>query len=119
MPKWLPYALVGGLILLALLVGPMLGPVTREIPYSRFKQLITNGQVEQVTLKGDQAIVTLTEPIPAGPLDEPTRNVVVWVPEIGDPNLVPLLEESGIEVPSRARRQHPCASSSGSCPGSS
>jgi hypothetical protein len=53
MPKWLLYALVGGLILLALLVGPLLGQVTREISYSRFKQLITNRQVEQVILKGD------------------------------------------------------------------
>ena len=100
MPKWLPYVLLGGLILLPLFGGPQLGPAPGEIPYSQFKQLVAEGKVEQVTFRGDDLTVRLVEAQPIGPTDQPTMYVKTRVPAIGDPELMPLLEEHEVEVES-------------------
>ena len=98
-PAWLPYALLGGLLLLFFLVSvsTVESPAV-EVPYSRFKQLVTEGEVEEVTLRGDQATVRLRSPIPLGPGAQPALRVSTRIPAFGDPELLPLLEDQTVEV---------------------
>ena len=39
-PTWLPYAFVGGLLLLFLTLSVTVESPVQEVPYSRFKQLV-------------------------------------------------------------------------------
>ena len=47
-PAWLPYAFVGGLLLLFLTLSVTVERPVQDVPYSRFKQLVAEGEVEEV-----------------------------------------------------------------------
>jgi cell division protease FtsH len=98
--KWLPFALIGGLILLLLFTTPRLEPAVGQIPYSQFKQLVVEGKVAHVTFRGDEVTAKLIEPTSTGPRGEPTDQVLSRVSSIQDPDLYPLLEKHGVEVES-------------------
>ena len=97
-PTWLPYALLGGLLLLFLTLSVTVESPVQDIPYSRFKQLVAEGEVEEVTLRGDQATVRLRSPVPVGPGAQPSLRVSTRIPAFGDPELLPLLEDQAVEV---------------------
>ena len=104
LPKWLPYALIGALLVVFLLlpnldVQPPV-PVV-EVPYSEFKRLVAAGEVAEVTLRGDEAAVLLKQPQPLGATGTLSQNVVARIPEIGDPRLLPVLEAQKVTVRSQ------------------
>jgi cell division protease FtsH len=99
------------LILLALLVPWILrlfqGGGNTEISYSRFRQQIKDGNVEQVTIQGQKVTGTLKESIvkqvEGGQLSGESRtveftNFVTYVPTFGDNELLPLLEQNNVDV---------------------
>jgi cell division protease FtsH len=99
MPKWLPYVLVG-LIVLVLLYGvqPVEPDPRVEISYSEFKQMIADQEVESAVLEGDELSAVLKQEQVAGPEGVQTSYVRTRVPSFGDPELLPLLEETGVEI---------------------
>ncbi len=102
MPKWLPYVLIGMLMLLLLLPNLQAPePVARaELPYSEFKQMVADGQVEEVTLRGEEAVIVFKQPVPIGPMDEMSDGATTRIPAIGDPDLLPALEAQGVKISS-------------------
>ena len=99
MPKWLPFVLAG-LIVLVLLYGvqPVEPDPRIEISYSEFKQLIADLEVESAVLEGDELSAVLKQERVAGPEGVQTLYLRTRVPSFGDPELLPLLEESGVEI---------------------
>ena len=69
-----------------------------DIPYSEFKQLLNNGALESVTLKGNQVEGTLYQATNIGPQEEIGRYFKTRIPDIGDESLIPTLETQGVEV---------------------
>ena len=103
-PRWLPWALIGVLLALAILIngqplGP--GPVVAEVPYSQFKKLVDEGAVAAVTLRGEDARAHLKKAAPLGAQGGPVEDVHALLPAIGDPTLIPALEKQGVEVTSQ------------------
>jgi cell division protease FtsH len=96
--NWLPFA-VGGALILLLLMWPRLdSAVVPEVSYSQFKQMVRAGEVERVVLRGEAVSASLHAARAVGPQDTPTLGVKTRIPEIGDPDLIPLLEQHGVEV---------------------
>lgn len=69
-----------------------------DIPYSEFKQLLNNGALESVTLRGNQVEGTLYQATNIGPQEEIGRYFQTRIPDIGDESLIPTLETQGVEV---------------------
>ena len=69
-----------------------------DIPYSEFKQLLNDGTLASVTLKGNQAEGTLLQAISIGPQQEMSRYFKTRIPDIGDESLLPALEAQRVEV---------------------
>ena len=99
-PKKMPFALVIGAIILALLLAmpqprSAAGP---EIPYSEFKTLLGKGEVAEITLAGDRATGTLKRALPLAPDDRPVERFITRIPAFGDPELLPALEKEGVAL---------------------
>jgi len=69
-----------------------------DIPYSEFKQLLNDGALASVTLKGNQAEGTLLQAAAIGPQQEMSIHFKTRVPDIGDESLLPALEAKRVEV---------------------
>ncbi|NOR43758.1 MAG: ATP-dependent zinc metalloprotease FtsH [Gammaproteobacteria bacterium] len=69
-----------------------------NIAYSEFKQLLNDGALVSVTLKGNQAEGTLLQATGIGPQKEMSRYFKTRIPDIGDESLLPALEAQRIEV---------------------
>ena len=69
-----------------------------DIPYSEFKQLLNDGELMSVTLKGNQAEGSLLQATGIGPQQEMSRYFKTRIPDIGDENLLPALEAQRVEV---------------------
>jgi len=69
-----------------------------DIPYSEFKQLLNDGALVSVTLKGNRAEGTLVQATGIGPQKEMSRYFKTRVPDIGDESLLPALEAQRVEV---------------------
>jgi cell division protease FtsH len=63
-----------------------------DIAYSEFKQLLNDGALVSVTLKGNQAEGTLLQATSIGPQQEMSRSFKTRIPDIGDESLLPALE---------------------------
>jgi len=101
LPNWLPFAAFGALVLLLLLMWPRLeSAIAPEVSYSRFKEMVTGGQVERVVMRGEVVTASLREARAVGPQAMPADEVRTRIPSIGDPDLFPLLEKHGVEVSS-------------------
>ena len=101
MPKWLPFALALGLMLVFLMFADRQVPTqqaTADIPYSEFKGLVTRGEMVEVVLSGNVARGELRNPAPLGRDLSPVSRVTTRLPEFGDPALMPLLENSGVRI---------------------
>ena len=69
-----------------------------DIPYSEFKQLLNDGALASVTLKGNRAEGTLVQATGIGPQQEMSRYFKTRIPDIGDESLLPALEAQRVEV---------------------
>jgi len=69
-----------------------------DIPYSEFKQLLNDGALASVTLKGNQAEGTLLQAAGIGPRQEIGIHFKTRIPDIGDESLLPVLEAKRVEV---------------------
>ena len=69
-----------------------------DIPYSEFKQLLNDGALASVTLKGNQAEGTLLQATSIGPQQEMSKFFKTRIPDIGDESLLPALEAKRVEV---------------------
>ena len=69
-----------------------------DIPYSEFRQLLNDGALVSVTLKGNQAEGTLLQATGIGPQQEMSRHFKTRIPDIGDESLLPALEAQRVEV---------------------
>ncbi len=69
-----------------------------DVPYTRFKELVREGAVAEVVLRGQVAEGRLTSARPIGPQGAMGQWMKSQVPELGDETLLPLLEEKGVTV---------------------
>jgi cell division protease FtsH len=69
-----------------------------DIPYSEFKQLLNDGALTSVTLRGNRAEGTLVQASGIGPQQEMSRYFKTRIPDIGDESLLPALEAQRVEV---------------------
>ena len=69
-----------------------------EVPYSQFKGLVVEGAVRHVRLSGDEVRGELREPLELGPAGRTSERITTRVPAMGDDALLPLLEQSRVEV---------------------
>ncbi len=74
------------------------GETRYEIPYSRFKALVVQGEVTEVVLSGRRAEGKLRSPSPLGPNGQSSALFRTRFPAIDDAALLPLLEEQGVTV---------------------
>jgi cell division protease FtsH len=86
------------LVYLLLVWKPPAQALAQEIPYSEFKQLVRDAAVLQVSLSGDQVRGELSMPRELGSGGRPSRFFETRVPAMGDPELLGLLEEQGVQV---------------------
>ena len=100
LPNWLPFAVLGALLLLLLTWPRLESAVVPEVSYSQFKQMVRAGEVERVVLRGEAVSASLRAARVVGPQDVATLGVKTRIPSIGDPDLIPLLEQHGVEVTS-------------------
>jgi cell division protease FtsH len=75
---------------------------TIDLPYSAFIQQVQRDNVASVTIKSDNSVTgTLKSPIEQRQPDGQTISAThfsTYIPAPGDPNLLPLLEQKGVEV---------------------
>jgi len=69
-----------------------------DIPYSQFKQLLNEGELESVTLRGNKVEGILFQPKSIGPQKEMGKLFKTRIPNIGDESLLPALETQHVEV---------------------
>jgi cell division protease FtsH len=73
-------------------------PRSVEIPYSQFKQLLSQGRVNEVELRGHLANGTLFDPVALGPTRAMATHFSTRIPEIGDEELMPLIKLQGVTL---------------------
>ncbi|MEW6766138.1 MAG: ATP-dependent zinc metalloprotease FtsH [Pseudomonadota bacterium] len=99
-PRWASYL---ALVLLLVALGylffspPAPSPV-QEVSYSRFKELVREGAVEEVTLSGQVVEGRLRSPAPLGPKGGLGQQFQTRVPAMGDDSLLTLLEDKQVAV---------------------
>lgn len=90
-------------LLLIFLLVPMAlnlfnrGNAGTEISYTRFKQMVSDGAIQQVIIQGDQIIGGPYSSSGPG-LGSRSTQMTTYVPTFGDPELLPLLRANGVEV---------------------
>jgi cell division protease FtsH len=62
--------------------------------------MVADGEVEEVTLRGEEAVVVFKQPMPIGPMDGLSDRATTRIPAIGDPDLLPALEAQGVKITS-------------------
>ena len=73
-------------------------PHAVTIAYSELKSFARRGELASVTLRGHEASGRLTASRPVGPHGEPGEQITTRMPDLGDPELLPLLEQQGVSV---------------------
>jgi cell division protease FtsH len=73
------------------------GPEPVDVPYSGFKTLLEERQVETVVFRGDRISGTFHRTIEVVPGTTSSR-FTTRMPPVDDPDLLPLLDEHGVEV---------------------
>ncbi|GGL01841.1 hypothetical protein GCM10010844_20450 [Deinococcus radiotolerans] len=83
------------------------GARTQVVPFAAFQSLLEAGQVQRVVVRGQQATVTLKQPVPiqtltpGGPATREAREVRVRVPghlTTPDSNLIPLMQQQHVDL---------------------
>ena len=98
-PLWMLYLIVGCILLLSLFFSTTTSiPTDAKVPYTQFKQLTVEGQVERVTFRADEVLADLHKATVVRPSGPSVSRIKTRVPAIGDPELLPLLEQRDVEV---------------------
>lgn len=105
--KWLPYWLLLMVFIFAMYTFQYYQPrePSFEIPYSQFKSLVKDRQVEDVRLQGLYVEGNLFSSEPIGPQGEQAKKFTTVLPNIGDESLLPLLEEAAVKLTVSAEAQ--------------
>jgi cell division protease FtsH len=102
-----PWLLIGLPVLFLLLVAVLVSfsaapgeapPRRHEIAYSDFKNLIEQGSVEEVVLRGEAVEGMLRAPAPVGPDGAPGTLFSTRIPSFGDEALMAALARQGVRV---------------------
>jgi cell division protease FtsH len=92
-------------VLVTLLLGYFVQPSSEqpriELPYSEFKGHLQAGEVERVTLRGQQITGRLTVPVQAGEVTSESHLFTTTRPPVDDPALIQLLDEQEVTVAAR------------------
>src|SRR2546428_4424924 len=101
--RWLIFIIVINLLFYApLLFGSSSGQPTINLPYTSFLQQVQQGHVKDVTLSGNAVSGDFKTPLQqqqsgtSGTTTYP--RFTSYVPEAGDPTLLPTLEKDGVSV---------------------
>ncbi len=75
-------------------------PQILEMPYSRFKKAVSEGEVAEVTIRGDTVEGTFKEPEKAGEGENAPayRRFSTTLPSVDDPKLLELLEDRKVTI---------------------
>jgi cell division protease FtsH len=90
--------LIISLIYLMYSVGAAKTAVQSDIPYNEFKALVSQGEVKEVLLKGNSVQAELNRSVKLGSSELRADRVKTNIPEIGDDQLLPLLETNSVVV---------------------
>jgi cell division protease FtsH len=95
-----PIALAIAVLALAVFIlvprePPGQGPV--QISYTQFKSFLREGHVEQMSIRGEEIEGRLSTVVP-GAERAAKQGFRSHVPEFGDPELLPMIEERGVEL---------------------
>lgn len=99
LPNWaavLMFTLAFVLLYFLFIIPEQAGRKSYEIPYSHFKQLLADGRVSEVVLRGRKVEGTLFESAPLGAEGAMANQFRTRTPEIGDETLIPLIESQGV-----------------------
>lgn len=98
--RWRWYLLLGIWIALVYLLfaQPPAGSERREIAYSEFTSLVRQGDVAQITLRGDHAEGELSAPRPLGADGKTGTLFRTRIPPFGGESLMGLLDNRGVRV---------------------
>ena len=80
------------------LPGQAPGQKRYAIPYSQFKQLLAEGRVSEVELRGYLAKGSLVDAAPLGPQGAMSRYFRSRIPVMGDEELLPLIKSQGVTL---------------------
>ncbi|MCC3306433.1 ATP-dependent zinc metalloprotease FtsH [Sneathiella sp. HT1-7] len=98
-PGWTWIAIAGIFIFSVLMMSQVArAPVDPAISFSEFKKMVSDGDVAEVTLTGENAAVVLKSPITLGGQKVATKDLQTVLPSNGDPDLLRLFEEQGVIV---------------------
>jgi len=99
-PPWAAYVLAAVVLVFVYMSLQYLSPPEPgyEIPYSRFRELVGTGQVEELQLRGYDALGTLRAAAEIGPHGESARRFSTRIPSFGDNTLLALLEAHDVKV---------------------
>ena len=99
-PNWMLIAAVAlAVVTVFVLAQPrQMAPRAVEVPYSEFKRLAGEGALSQVTFRGNAVQATLVEAQEVGALGRSAGAVASRVPDLGDPELLPLLESKNVMI---------------------
>ena len=102
-PPRIPYIFIGLLILLPILIMLFSSGIGENtISYTDFKSLVTDGRVRAVVMTGTRIEARTGTSAGQSTLGGPaTTAVVTYVPVFGDEELLPLLNENGVEIHTR------------------
>ena len=96
---WILYLIIGGVLLLSLFFNTTANvSINAAIPYSQFKQFAAEGQIVRVAIRGDEVSADLREATVVRRSSLPISRVTTRIPAIGDPELLPLLEQHDVEI---------------------
>ncbi len=70
----------------------------QEISYTRFKQLVADGSIQRVVVEGEKLTITPLGGTPADGGLLGSNAYTTYVPTFGDPDLLPLLRDNGVEL---------------------
>jgi cell division protease FtsH len=100
LPNWASVVLfaLAFVLLYFLFIIPEQAGKSYEIPYSQFKQLLAEGRVSELVLRGQKIEGTLDASIPLGPKGTMANKFRTRTPEIGDEALMPLIESQGVTL---------------------
>jgi cell division protease FtsH len=100
---WIIVLVFAGYLIFNLFFGRNSGQV--EVSYSTFRQYVQNDQVKSVTIKGNEITGTLNKEVTGSVLgstqDQTYTSFYTYVPAVGDPTLLPLMEAYNVEIVSQ------------------
>jgi cell division protease FtsH len=94
-PEWLVWGLLAAFLFFTLVAGLWLEPAQQgqEVSYSEMKRMIRDGEIASVTMQAQEITATRS-----GTEEGAPEYLHAVTPAQDDPELLPLLEEKGIEI---------------------